>query len=329
VRAWGRVAALAALLLVTGCDSGKRSPKAEPVAVGPTKPAAPAQTAQVQAAQAEPDDGEQTLWTEWTTLDDPESKTYRVAPYTLATSREKSLLGETYAVLTISTPGADEPLKLKGPTTGHGDAPVHAEFGVFIFDKRYPDPQLLVRFFTYGEHCCYAYRLVDRRGGRWSVHDLSDWDAVGSPDPVDVDGDGAFEMVGADQTFFYAFESYAGSTPPPAVWRVEGGKLADVSTDRRYRGVYEKAVADEEDWCRQQRTPGTCLRYAATMARLDRLDDAWPLVERVLPLEQVDVNDCWNDRVVCLGRRVVHVRSFHEKVERFLAYKGYFRKDPS
>lgn len=265
------------------------------------------------------------VWIAWDAEKDGSPRAYQVGAFNVTASKAKAdrLLRP---MLTISD-GQGDPLELPGAEGSPGT--VRAEFTAAALDRRAAAPQLLVRTFTYGAHCCFKYQLVERAGVRWFVHDLGQYDGAGMPTPADVDGDGRLELVGGDQRFLYAMTAYAFSAAPPQVQEVVDGKLVDVSADPRYRAAYERDAPKARQACASEPQPGACLAYAATMARLGRLDEAWTLVNAADPTpdrKETDDLDCWDGRTYCDADRKWVMRSFQAKVERFLSDNGYLHR---
>ena len=320
-------AAAAALITAALCLSGcERSQPADQPDAGVAEATAPG------AASPAP----KPVWVEWNSEADGSPRSYQAGPFNVTIAKVAAPDGLLRPVLTISD-GDGQPLTLPGAEGGLGE--VSAEFTVASLDRRTPGPQLLVRTFTYGAHCCFDYKLVERQTGdgarRWAIHDLGQFDGAGMPDPEDVDGDGRLELVGGDQRFLYAFTAYAFSAVPPQVQEVVAGRLVDVSADPRYRPAYAREEPEARAACAASTSneprPGACLAYAATMARLGRINEAWPLVDTADPTpgarrassDTAADADCWDGRTYCDGNRKLAMISFRQKTQRFLIDNGY------
>lgn len=303
-------AAMVAALSLSACKRPQPSDQTDtPAAPTPPSASAPAGPAPTPA------------WIEWNSNRDGSPRSYQAGPFTVTLAKAEHD-GVLRPVFTISD-GQGAPLTLAGAEGVMGMA--QAEFTLAPLDRRATGPQLLVRTFTYGAHCCFEYRLVERRADRWLVRDLGQYDAAGMPDPRDVDGDGSLELLGGDQRFLYAFNAYAFSGVAPQIQEVVDGELVDVSADPRYRPAYEADEPEARRACAENRDPGVCIPYAATMARLGRLAEAWPLVEAADPSAKGEdaTTDCWGARTYCDGDRKVRVKSFRQKVELALTDMGY------
>ena len=88
-------------------------------------------------------------------------------------------------------------------------------------DRSSPVPQVVVTHFTGGAHCCTLMKVMTLVNGRWETVDVGKFDSDG-PQVEDLNGDGAAELVGKDDSFDYAFASYAESYAPPKVLQLAG-----------------------------------------------------------------------------------------------------------
>ena len=86
-----------------------------------------------------------------------------------------------------------------------------ASAGGFIarLDSSSPYPQIIATHFSGGAHCCTEMKILTFLGDRWQPIDLGAFDIDG-PSIVDLNGDGSVELVNRDNSFNYAFASYAG-----------------------------------------------------------------------------------------------------------------------
>ena len=195
-------------------------------------------------------------------------------------------------------------------------------------DLATPEPQVVFSAFSGGAHCCTLTRIATQvAGGAWRWVDAGMIDGEGYAFE-DVDGDGAAELVGIDNSFLYAFASYAESFAPPVVLRLSGGALHTVTLtpairpylDRELRGMERAARVDPSLWT----NTGFLAGWAAAMAQLGRIDSAWPRVvagagEERFPtgacLVKAPADDCPPDKRV--------MASFPEALAAHLARQGY------
>jgi uncharacterized protein len=112
-------------------------------------------------------------------------------------------------------------------------------------DVSSPFPQVVVRHFTGGAHCCTLMKVLTFVDGRWETVNVGEFDSDG-PQIEDLNGDGAAELVGKDDSFDYAFAFYAESYAPPKVSRLVGRRIVDVSHSPEFRRpILQMLLADQ------------------------------------------------------------------------------------
>jgi hypothetical protein len=217
------------------------------------------------------------VMTEWEPARDGDPRTYRSMGVLLTLSthtapdRQNPGQSETRPAIHIVGPGGEQVDALGE----NGLEIASSRFGVGRVDPRAPAPQVVFSSYTGGAHCCQTSELFELIGGRWRQYHLGSFDHdITDPFPTDIDHDGIADLVGVDERFNYAYDSYADSNPPPRIWNVIGGRLIDVSTAPRYRRLYEQAYAETLPLCRR-RSNGACASMVASGARLGRADAAW------------------------------------------------------
>lgn len=218
-------------------------------------------------------------WVRWKT-DSASAQTRTLADLRFGMATQIASNGRRTPILTISD-GVRPPLRIEGER-GMSSA-TYASFGVFQLDRRRAGPVVLFSSYSGGAHCCNMYRAAYAEGGGWTVRKLGRWHTSATPQVRDVDGDGRLELVGRDQRFAYAFTSYAESVPPAQVYELVDGELVDVSGDPRYRRVFLRELKDLRSHCERDRARGYCASYAATAARLGRIDEASDVLDRAFP----------------------------------------------
>jgi hypothetical protein len=95
-------------------------------------------------------------------------------------------------------------------------------------DRSSPLPQIVATHFTGGAHCCTIMKVATFVGGQWEVLDVGEFNSDG-PQIEDLNGDGSAELVGKDDSFNYAFASYAESYAPPKILRLAGKGIVDAT----------------------------------------------------------------------------------------------------
>jgi S1-C subfamily serine protease len=135
-----------------------------------------------------------------------------------------------YGVASVRSGGRDEvSVKFDDPGPNNWTAAEIARL-----DGSSPFPQVLVTHFTGGAHCCTVMKLVTFVSGRWETIDVGEFDSDG-PQIEDLNGDGGAVLVGKDDSFDYAFASYAESYAPPKVLRLAGARIVDASGSSEFR----------------------------------------------------------------------------------------------
>jgi serine protease Do len=155
-----------------------------------------------------------------------------------------------------------------------------SEAGFVKLDPTSDEAQLIVTRYTGGTHCCTEYWFVTKPSLS-SGYVLIDGNALdgGGYSFRDLDGDGAMELINADNRFLYAFDSYAASYAPLQVAQLRGTSVSDVtmakvSDDLRVEneGFIEFAPKlDTATW----KSNGFLAAWVAIKARSGKGDDAW------------------------------------------------------
>jgi hypothetical protein len=93
------------------------------------------------------------------------------------------------------------------------------KFGLFSL-LRGETKQLVILQYTGGAHCCWVYKIYDFRPRLHLIFDDEKYgDSLGYElHPVDIDGDGQYELTQAVMTFDYFHMSHASSVFPTAVF---------------------------------------------------------------------------------------------------------------
>ncbi len=185
-------------------------------------------------------------------------------------------------------------------------------------------PQVIAKHFTGGAHCCTVMKVLTFIGDRWEVVNVGEFDSDG-PQIQDLNGDGSAELVGKDDSFDYAFASYAESYAPPKILRLVGSRIADVSSSSEFqRPILQMLLANEglatpEMW----RDNGFLAGWVAHNALVGSGRDAW---RRMLNL--YNRNSDW-DLSVCTiptnpcPENAKRFRDFPTALREHLAKNGY------
>ena len=188
-------------------------------------------------------------------------------------------------------------------------------------------PQVIAKHFTGGAHCCTVMKVLTFIGDRWEVVNVGEFDSDG-PQIKDLNGDGSAELVGKDDSFDYAFASYAESYAPPKILRLVGSRIADVSSSSEFqRPILQMLLANQglatpDMW----RDNGFLAGWVAHNALVGSGRDAW---RRMLDL--YNQNSDW-DLSVCTvptkdldpcPENAKRFRDFPTALREHLAKNGY------
>ena len=142
------------------------------------------------------------------------------------------------------------------------------------------EPQIIVTQFSGGAHCCTSTWIMSRASGAasWAMIEGDTLDGDGYW-VEDLEGDGALELMSVDNSFLYAFDSYAGSFAPITISRLEGGKIEDVTDQPQFKprlaqdlaGIEFQAKSNPDLW----RSNGFLVGWLASKMRLGQGDEAW------------------------------------------------------
>jgi hypothetical protein len=165
---------------------------------------------------------------------------------------------------------------------------------------------------TGGPHCCWQIQVALPDGPRRAVVTIGAFDATPNMNGEirDIDGDGRIDFVMGDDDFLYSFTSYAGSSAPPQVWNVVGGRALNVSAAPRYRALFVRAMNEFRPHCLRADwgfRNSACAAYVAAAARAGRFEMAWR--------EMLGVHH----------RDDFEGRTFPQRLRAFLRVHGYLR----
>lgn len=258
---------------------------------------------------------------QWDEETQPGITTYAIDGLVLSLQGREGPYGRI-PVLTVSTGG--RVLEVLGSVAG---TRASAQIGVGKIDPASPASQVLFTTFSGGAHCCAGVQLVELLNGAWKTTEIGAEDGDRLAEfPKDLDGDGQREVQLTDDSFLYAFASYAESRAPPLIVTVKAGQTKDVSAEPRFRPVFQAYLATVEPECRAH-SNGACPAYAAAAARLGKLDEAWPVV-----LQSYDATADWmlptacqvdDANTACPEESQVAFDTYPEALRWFLGHTGY------
>ncbi len=122
-----------------------------------------------------------------------------------------------------------------------------SQVSIVRLDPDSPMPQVVFTYFWQGAHCCTLTKVATlNKEGVWHVVDGDTLDGDGGYVFEDLQAKGFSYLVSSDQSFLYAFDSYAGSLAPIRIQRLAGDTLSDVTKDAAVRSrVLQSLYVDE------------------------------------------------------------------------------------
>lgn len=137
--------------------------------------------------------------------------------------------------------------------TENGTDTPAAQVRIVKLDPHSAQPQVVFTYFWQGAHCCAMTRIATLMpSGQWHVVEGETLDGDGGYRFEDLDGDGASELLSVDQSFLYAFDSYAGSAAPMRLHALSGDQLVDVTREAVFRHRLAQDLASQEFFARSQ-----------------------------------------------------------------------------
>jgi serine protease Do len=119
----------------------------------------------------------------------------------------------------------------------------------------------------------------------------------------DVDGDGTQELISVDNSFFYAFDSYAASMAPVRIAKLRDAKIEDVTDEPAMKSRLKQDLASMEFFTKVNpemwKVNGYLAAWAANKIRLGQGDDAWETVT-----ENIDKNSGFGPQECSIGQSV-------------------------
>jgi hypothetical protein len=151
-----------------------------------------------------------------------------------------------------------------------------ADLRIYALDRSTAFPQVVLSYFWNGAHCCTMTKIVTMDGSnRPIVVDAQTLDGSGYGFE-DLDGDGSVELLSFDNSFNYAFASYAESVAPVKVSKLRAGQLVDVTSEKPYRAALERRLRDIESMDQENRkSNGYWGGWVAAKAQLGQFTEAW------------------------------------------------------
>ena len=209
---------------------------------------------------------------EWTAGDARDELLRRLGPLEIRVTKERE---DEFVAPVIEVTSRGERVSMKGemssPTYSHQISAVQLIRG--------GAPVVMLQSFSGGAHCCNTIQVAGLSAGKLKVVDLGSWDGDTIGLPRDISGDGLADFQLVDNSFLYAFSSYASSRAPPLILNVRRGKVVDVSKAAAFRKLFAESMESAGAACTSggsgDERNGACAGYVAAAARIGKLEEAW------------------------------------------------------
>jgi hypothetical protein len=165
-------------------------------------------------------------------------------------------------------------------------------FGLFSFLGTEPK-QLVVEQYSGGAHCCYSYWIYDLSPDLRLVYGNEKYGTGNQLFPLDLDGDGMFELTQSVMAFDYFHMSHASSVFPQAIFAYDGKAGEYRPANRRFstyalRGIEDdireleklKAEGNSDDDIYSERYFSAVLQVALKYIYAGRRDEGWAFFNR-------------------------------------------------
>lgn len=147
-------------------------------------------------------------------------------------------------------------------------------------DPNSPMPQVVFTYFWKGAHCCTITKIATlTKEGTWHVVDGDTIDGDGGYQFEDLENKGFSYLISIDQSFLYAFDSYAGSYSPSRIHQLSGDTLVDVATDAKFQHTLLQSLYLQEEYAGDGddswHSNGFLAGWVASSILVGRGDAAW------------------------------------------------------
>ena len=168
----------------------------------------------------------------------------------------------------------DETIALRITETDGVDEPVAAVRVVTLDHSVSAVPQIVLTYYWNGAHCCTVTKIASAdAAGKFFAVDAQVLDGDGY-EFKDLDFDGVFEFVSVDNSFLYAFASYAESYAPPRIERLVGRRLVDLTRVEKFKWYLTDSLRRMEHSANWQQN-GFLAGWVAAKSQLGEFSQAW------------------------------------------------------
>lgn len=184
--------------------------------------------------------------------------------------------------------------------------------------------EVVVRTFSGGAHCCTNYTIYTRQNNQFVKTETGFLDGIGGTFQ-DLDKDGKVEFITIDNSFLYAFSSYAASFAPSQIYTFTNGKFNNVT--RRYSQhlksrAWEMYQAFLQSKKEQYEVNGILAGYVAQKALLGEYEEGWKFM-----LANYDRTSDWGLAIYQENREIGKYPNFPTALRAFLIQQGYLDKN--
>jgi hypothetical protein len=180
-------------------------------------------------------------------------------------------------------------------------------------------PEVIIKTFSGGAHCCTNHTIYSWQNKQFVTEETGFLNSDGG-EFIDLDGDGSLEFVTSDNSFLYAFSSYAGSYPPSLIYRFNRGKLENVTRlylkeiGERATKMYEAFLESKDGGERN----GILAGYVAQKILLGEYKQAWQFM-----LENYDPKSDTGLDIYQEDKKIGEYADFPAALKAFLINTGY------
>ncbi|ACK68653.1 conserved hypothetical protein [Gloeothece citriformis PCC 7424] len=185
--------------------------------------------------------------------------------------------------------------------------------------------EVIVRTFSGGAHCCTNFIIYTWQDNQFIKTETGFLDG-GAGNFEDLNGDGKSEFLTFDNSFLYAFSSYAGSFPPTIIYTFNNGNFEPVT--RNYPKVLRETLQQMYQSIRQGQKEnyevnGVLAGYVAQKILLGEYEDGWKFM-----LANYDKSSDWGlDIYDSNGNVIDQYTDFPTALKAFLIEQGYLDKN--
>ncbi|MFW6358836.1 MAG: hypothetical protein ACOC0N_06440 [Chroococcales cyanobacterium] len=177
--------------------------------------------------------------------------------------------------------------------------------------------EVIVKTYSGGAHCCTNFQIYSWQGEQFTRTETGPRDGGGGAFK-DLDQDGVFEFITYDNSFLYAFSSYASSFPPTSILQFKNGEFIDVT--RQYPQLLEDTAWEmyQAFLNNSYEVNGILAGYVAQKILLREFEEGWNFM-----LANYDRSSDWGLDIYEGNEVVGQYPDFPTALKAFLIETGY------